>query len=57
MDLCEPILRNVCNVVVMVPNWEDSEGAKYEFDVASNLGYVSFLTIEQFFMWYEMLQD
>ena len=57
MDLCEPILRNVCNVIVMVSNWEDSDGARYEFDMAKDLGYVSFLTTDQFFTWYEMLQN
>jgi hypothetical protein len=58
MNLCIPILRNVCNVIIMVPNWEDSEGAKYELNIARDLGYMSFLTVDQFFIWYEnTLQD
>lgn len=58
MDLCIPILRNVCNIIVMVPNWEDSKGAKYELDMARDLGYTSFLDVDQFFRWYEnILQD
>ena len=57
MNLCEPILRNVCNVVVMVPNWKDSDGAKYELAVARKSGHMCFLTVGQFFEWYKTLQD
>ena len=58
MDLSEPILRNVCNVIVMVPNWEDSEGAKYELGIAQAIGHAHFLDVDHFFRWYgNILQD
>lgn len=55
MNICEPVLRKVCNVIVMVPNWEDSKGAKYEFNVAQMEGYMCFTTFEEFSEWYETL--
>lgn len=57
MDLCEPILRDICNVIIAVPNWKDSKGAKYEIDIAQNCGHKWFLNVEQFFEWYETLRD
>lgn len=57
MSLCEPILCKVCNVIVMVPNWKDSKGAKYEFDVALKEGHKCFITLEEFFEWYGTLSD
>jgi len=57
MDLCTPILYNVCNSIVMVANWEDSAGAKYELAAARNIGHMSFLSSKEFFKWYETLPD
>lgn len=55
MDLCEPILRKVCNVIVMAPNWKESKGAKYEFEIASMEGYMIFISVDEFFKWYDTL--
>ena len=57
MDLCAPILRDVCNVIVMVPNWKDSKGARQEFDIALKEGHMRFTTFEKFSEWYETLPN
>lgn len=56
MDLCHPILREVCNTIVMVPNWRDSKGAKYELELAETYGLIRFSDDKNFFEWYETLR-
>jgi hypothetical protein len=47
LELDEAMIRNVCNCMLMVHNWQESHGAQWEHALAQQLNYPIYYSFDQ----------